>query len=943
MKRHSWLIYLLICAPIGLAYFVLPSSALSKLLLYNGLGLLAVCAMVVGVRRNRPQHRRAWYFFIAGQVSFLTADVLYYVLSDILHHDSYPSIADAFYLMMYPLVITGLVMMLRASLPGRDAASLIDAAIISVCSFAFLWVWLIDKYVIDDSMTFLARATSVMYPVMDVALLAVLARLAVAVSMRRASLMLMFTSIGSLLIADTGYALTVLAGTYETGGLIDSFWMVFYCAFAAAALHPSSAAPVEPAEHGPGNLTTRRLLLLTVATCSAPVANLIWGTTAMLDRVVKTVSSVVLFLLVLARVWLLMRAVRSSQERLQHQATHDALTGLANRSLFTEEVERSLRELEPEALVGVLFVDIDDFKNINDSLGHEAGDDLLKEMSRRLVTSARPDDLVARLGGDEFAILMRPVAAAHEAVNVATRVLGAFSKPAVLAERDVKFSASIGIAVEPAGRHGAETLLRDADVAMYLAKSNGKRRYEFFEQSMYDAVVERLELRSDLALALERNELEVYYQPVLEMRRPDVVAAEALLRWNHPTRGMVMPNVFIPIAEESGAILAIGGWVLEQACRQVKVWQEDRADCRGLGISVNLSVGQLHDPALVSHVADVLHRTRLDPTLLTLEITESVLMTDANAGSEVLKRLKALGVKIAIDDFGTGYSSFAYLRRFSVDTLKIDRSFVMEVRDGGTTAALVSSVIDLAKALSLTTVAEGVEEAAQLGVLDDLECDYAQGYFFAKPMTVPAFEQYLDEIRDRLLNADGDATARSSFGATAVVLTPEMSSRFNVEVQCGLAGIERMATGLDDLHDATNTPVMARRRWLSIWAGVHNTWEPLAIGVRNRRRRSLDAVALLAQRPGPAGLEVVGMGHAASICTRLPGRDSVAAAALSEAMATFLGQLPSPWRLDIEQLPSGDPVAVMLVSQLAHAHLVPDTRIPRVALPNGRGGAFIPE
>lgn len=932
VRRRLYAYYFAVCVPWGAAYFLLPNTPVSKLVLYNGLGASAVVAMLVGIRVNRPERPKAWYLFAAGLTSFLTADVIFYVLNDVMGNESFPSVADLFYLGMYPLVIAGLLILIRANSPGRDAPSLIDAGIASTGMFAVLWILLMDSYVEDESLTFIARVVSLAYPVMDVALLAVLARLAVVVRLRRPALILMIVGVGCLLIADTGYGLTVLAGTYHTGGPIDAFWMLFYVLFATAALHPSMVIAVEPAEHGPGSLTWRRLGILSVVTVTVPLINLAFGGITPIDRVVVTIASVALFLLVLGRIWLLMQAVRASHESMRHQALHDSLTGLANRVLFAQVVEDVLADPIDGEFVAVLFVDVDDFKSVNDSLGHQTGDLLLEEAALRLVGCVRSEDIVARFGGDEFAIFLSHAAGTQEAVMLAARILEVFEEPVFLADREVRFSVSIGIAVEQTSSGDVETLLRSADVSMYLAKAKGKRRYELFEQSMYDQVVDRIELGRDLQGALSRGELEVYYQPVFDLRNQGVESIEALLRWNHPTRGLIEPDGFVPLAEETGMIVEIGQWVLDQSCHQVKLWQQDRSECARLSVSVNLSVRQLYDPALVGQVAAAIQTRRLDPSLLMLEVTESVLMHDADFGAKVLERLKLLGVKIAIDDFGTGYSSFAYLRSFPIDTIKIDRSFVMDLQDGGTTAALVCSVIDLAKALSLTTVAEGVEEAAQLAVLDDLECDFVQGYYFAKPMTAREMERFFDEV---LLREHSDtALAHPSLprAEREVTLSPGLATRFNVEVQRTHAGLDRLGEELDGFHADTGAPVTARRRWLGIWSEVHTEWEPLSVVVRNRRRRTIDAAAFLAQSVGPDGIRVVGLGHERGSGTRLPGRDALSISALVEGITQVLTSLPSPWRLELEQLPSTDPVAVMLTGHLVHAHLVPDARIPRVAI-----------
>jgi diguanylate cyclase (GGDEF)-like protein/PAS domain S-box-containing protein len=420
---------------------------------------------------------------------------------------------------------------------------------------------------------------------------------------------------------------------------------------------------------------------------------------------------------------------------LRFQALHDTLTGLANRALFADRVTHALqRRSDRQDLVAVLFIDLDDFKTINDSLGHAAGDDLLVAVGARLQECVRLADTPARLGGDEFAILVEDIYTEDQVVDLADRVLEALLRPFDIGGRSVQVGATMGIAIDTARATSADILLRNADVAMYLAKERGKARFEIFEESMHDVAVERMELRNDMPAALASGQFAVHYQPIVDLNSGVVQGVEALLRWNHPTRGPVRPDVFIPVAEQSGFILTLGSWVLDRACADLRRWREADPAAAALTMSVNVSVRQLEQHGLAADVAGALARHGLDPHHLTLEVTESVLMADTEALRDRLTELRALGVKIALDDFGTGYSSLKYLDRLPLDTVKIDRSFVADLSTKAHDPAVVRAVIDLAGQLDLGLVAEGIEQAAQLDVLRAMGCQMGQGYYFARPM-----------------------------------------------------------------------------------------------------------------------------------------------------------------------------------------------------------------
>ncbi|MGH2826854.1 MAG: putative bifunctional diguanylate cyclase/phosphodiesterase [Actinomycetota bacterium] len=429
--------------------------------------------------------------------------------------------------------------------------------------------------------------------------------------------------------------------------------------------------------------------------------------------------------------------------QLQHQAFHDSLTGLANRALFADRVEHALqRAARSGEQVAVLFLDLDDFKTVNDSLGHEAGDDLLVAVAARLRRCLRPSDTIARLGGDEFAILLEAENVASASV-VAERTVRAVEEPITLGDREVVIHASVGFELGDSRQHTAGDLLRNADVAMYVAKSRGKARFEVFDSSMHKAAVQRLEIRADLQRALVDREFVIHYQPIVGLQESGVLGMEALIRWQHPQRGLLAPIDFIPVAEETGMIVPIGKWVLREAAFQARRWQAASPQGDAFTMSVNVSARQLTRAEIVDEVAAVLRDSGIPPQSLTLEITESVLMNDRNAAITRLHQLKELGVRVAVDDFGTGYSSLGYLSSLPIDILKIDKSFIDRVATGVEDSAIAQAVIKLGNSLKLTVVAEGIEAAEQATALRAMRCHRGQGFYFSEPLDTDGVDDLL--------------------------------------------------------------------------------------------------------------------------------------------------------------------------------------------------------
>jgi diguanylate cyclase (GGDEF)-like protein/PAS domain S-box-containing protein len=435
------------------------------------------------------------------------------------------------------------------------------------------------------------------------------------------------------------------------------------------------------------------------------------------------------------------------EEQLERQAFFDPLTQMPNRALFMNRLQhlfhRARRSTEGGTLFAVLYLDVDRFKGINDGLGHQAGDELLKEVARRLEKCIRPSDTLARLGGDEFVALLEDIHSEVDATRVADRINKDLGTPFELNDQEVYATVSVGIALSSSRYERPEDMLRDADTAMYRAKANGRSRHQVFDVDMHQRAVSLLKLETDLRRAIERGELMAYYQPIVDLETQTLRGFEALARWRHPTRGMVMPDVFIPVAEETGLIGSIGDWMLAEACRQMRAWQLRYPRDPALHISVNVSTRQLAQANVPEQVRRILNETGLDPTSLTLEITESALMQNLSTSAMVMQKLHAMSVRLHIDDFGTGYSSLSYLQNFPIHTLKVDKSFVTRMGEAPNQGEIVRAIVSLAQNLGMEVTAEGVETADQAATLQGLNCTSAQGFLFSRPVPPEEAEQII--------------------------------------------------------------------------------------------------------------------------------------------------------------------------------------------------------
>jgi diguanylate cyclase (GGDEF)-like protein len=738
------------------AYFA--SSARAQMFIYQALGAASTVAICVGVVKYRPVHKAPWLFIAVGLLALTGGDLIYNLYDLVFHVPApFPSWADVSYLAGYALIPLGLTLLVRTRHGGFSRSSLVDGCIVGVGVGVLFWVFFMAPSLQGSNASLISQLVAVAYPIGDVIMLVAAARLLLSGGIRSISFMFLLTGMVAWIAADIVYAQMAVLGTYYTGHPMDAGWLIGYTCFAISGLHPSmSSLSARLGEHQyPRRLT---IALLTTTTLLAPVAfaaDVMWFGGR--QNYVIVTSSALLFLLVMARIGGLLntldatvldlrtqsRALQTSlaegerlTKELHHRALHDPLTGLGNRSLFFDRVDQALkRGRRRGGPIAVMLLDLDNFKIINDSLGHLAGDALLCEIAARLEGSLRAPDSVARLGGDEFTVLLEDVADADVAGQVARRVLQALTEPVKLESTEVTVSASIGYVFcdVPDMDDGTdpERLLRNADTSMYVAKERGKGQIARFTSDMHSRVAAHLSRTSELAGALDRNEFELRLQPVVELGAGRMVGMEALVRWRHPQRGLLRPAAFLDVAEETGLIVPLGRWVTEEVCAVIARLKASAVYESGLFAAINMSARQLAQPALLEFVRDCLSGYGLHPGHLMIEVTEDTLMREP-AAVEVLAELRALGVRVAIDDFGTGYSSLAYLRNLPVDVLKMDKQFVADLPDAG---ALAQTIVGLANALKLELIAEGIETEMQAHVLRSMSCSLGQGYLFAHPMS----------------------------------------------------------------------------------------------------------------------------------------------------------------------------------------------------------------
>jgi len=727
-------------------------QTLMRELAYGPLALFALASMVRAARHGADgATRSAWRWLAASMVCTVAAEALivwYEARSAIA---PFPSAIDVCYLLSYPVFVVGLLRFPTSvqSRAGR-VRLLVDAATIAVGAASVVWFLVIGPTLADGHQPLLNGVVASAYPVGDVVQLFAAAYVllrAPAAATRRA-LGLLVAGLAFNVVGDVAVSSILLHAGDSFDLLISVAFLIgvgLYALAASAGRTTDSRAPsstVDLIARGPRVSRARWAPYVAPAVVLGLSVGAQFGA-PLYQRVGLAVCAAVAAALVLLRQYLAQRDLLIAQGLLSHRAAHDALTELPNRVLVLDRAEQLLaRARRDNHPVAALYLDVDGFKQINDTFGHAAGDELLRAVAARLSGVVRDSDTVGRMGGDEFVVLLDAPTLDVGPELVAERMLEVLRQPINLEAaggRSVVVTISIGIAV--AQDASAHEMLRDADMAMYAAKQAGKDRVAVFESSMQTAVQDRLLLEMDLREAVEDDQLFLLYQPTVNLQSGAITGVEALARWQHPTRGVVTPDLFIGLAEDAGLIVPIGRWVLGEACRQAAEW---RAAGREIGMSVNVSGRQLDDERIVDDVAHALAESGLDGGALTLEVTESVLMRDADATARRLRALKELGVRIAVDDFGTGYSSMAYLRQFPVDALKIDRSFISAISESKESEALVHTLVALGKTLDLETLGEGIEQPAQLRNLQAEQCDSGQGFLFAHPLAPAEVERMLD-------------------------------------------------------------------------------------------------------------------------------------------------------------------------------------------------------
>jgi len=746
LRMHAWWVLLVIGGSLVLGYTT-TDSVLAENVIYHLIGLASVAALVIGVRTNRPALDAPWRRMALGLGLWVVGDVLYSVHDDVLHSDSYPTVGDIFYLAAYPILAAALFRLSRNRRPEGDTAGSLDGWTVAA-GLAFIFYELVIRPTLSGaSGPWLPTAVSVLYPLGDILLVTALVRMVTTPGAWNRAGQLLAAGVGLVFTADTASTLLGLYTSADTGWL-DPLWLGSYLAWGAAALHPTMTRISEPVTSVDPGFSRRRLVAAGVAVLIAPgmmAVRLVWDRSTGDWAVI--VGSVVLLVLVVARMAVAIDQIAEVnrlrldlQEQLAYEATHDPLTSLANRARGLTLVREALaRAAGGGTTTGLLFIDLDGFKHVNDTLGHRTGDEVLTVVASRLVETVRDGDPAIRLGGDEFVVLLEDVGSEHEAVAIARRLIDAISEPIVLPAGTSRVGASIGVTIVAADSgHDADTVLHQADVAAYRAKSGGRGRAEVYDASLRDEGNYRQELELQLRRAIEAGQLVLHYQPIINTITGRVEGFEALVRWEHPEVGLVSPAEFLPIAEGADLICDLDTWVLRQATRQLARWTRALADQR-LVVSVNLSPTHVGRSRVVEDVRLAVQSSGIDPRRLVLEVRESVL-ADVDGAVAHLKALRDFGVAVSIDDFGASFGALAQLADLPVDEVKIDGRYL----DVGSSMSdkLLHLMIQGAHAVGLSAVALGVEKDVQLATLRALDCESVQGFHIARPMSADEAEAY---------------------------------------------------------------------------------------------------------------------------------------------------------------------------------------------------------
>jgi diguanylate cyclase len=696
---------------------------------------VAALGLWIGAGRATGPGRKAWRLLALAVTLWVVGDFVWdgYAFAGVKRPDV--SLADLGYLTGYPLLTLGLLQMARDRAGRHAREGLLDGCVFAAAATMAVWQVLVLPTTHSTSSIVTSLVWS-SYPLGDVLIIAAVMWVALTPGRRTAPTHLLMTAVVTMFVVDVLYVYLPTVSTFNVARL-DPWFPISYALLAAAALHPARDELATARAHSVLPMHRARFGLLAVSLCTAPVVGILGASDTFVERVVLIVLSSAISAAVIARFAATVRSRERAQQALSHRATHDELTGVVNRVLLIDRIDHALtRASRHGESLAVLYLDLDGFKRINDTLGHQAGDALLVEVARRITAVVRPADTVGRLGGDEFVVLCENINI-DEAARVAERLISTVESPLGTNDAVVRITTSIGIAFSTVGDTG-DDLISSADAAMYAAKRDGGDRYEVYDETLRGALTRRRDTERALRHALARDELVLLYQPIVRARDSTVVAVEALLRWRRDGGPLVSPDEFIGLAEETGLIVSFGEWVIESACAQLAEWEQDGCD---VSVSVNVSALQLQHGGLEEAVRRALALTGANPRRLVLEVTESVLVHDDDQAHAQLTRLREIGVRVAIDDFGTGYSSLAYLQHLPVDIVKIDRTFIAALETDESASAVLAAVIQLAHILGFLVVAEGAETRAQVEELRQLECDEIQGFYFARPAPLDTLDR----------------------------------------------------------------------------------------------------------------------------------------------------------------------------------------------------------
>ena len=718
--------------------------------------------MACHVAAWRPERSRAWLSLALSMVATGAGAGTWWALTGGAARADMPFVSGLFYVAAHSAMIGALWALTWKRAPDRDGTTRIDSAIIALGLGLAAWVALVDPIMSQVGATFMSAATAVAAPVFDLTLMVLIARALLIRYRRSTSMNVILAGMSAVVVGDCVYARLAFSGAYASNGPLELTWLLGCLCVSASVLHPSSSWLAMPSIGGESPAMSRRRGAAIGAACLVGPLLLLWswyrGETHNLP--VIAVAATGIMLLWMKRSALYTDRIRSSADerkalegQLADTERRDPLVGLLNHAAFQARVEQVLSD---DGDAAVLYLDIDDFKNINDTLGRKTGDDVLVETAHRIRGILRARDEAARLGSDEFGILLPGVGAAA-AEEMAAHMLELLRSPIPVNSKLIRVTGSIGLAVGGPGA-SADDLARDAHVALYLAKNEGKNRFQLFCPSAHASVLARIALRSQLAEAISGGQFVLHYQPIVDVADRSTVACEALVRWQHPERGMIGPNEFIPLAEETGLIVGLGRWVMEEACREAAAWAAMFGE-RAPAISVNASGIQFRNASFPVEIAAAAAEAGLDPRSLIVELTESALI-GMDGASGMLDTIRASGARIAIDDFGTGYSSLAYLARYPIDVLKIDRAFVQSIGTGTREDMLTSEIVNLVNHLGIQVLAEGVETIAQFERLAELDCGWIQGYLFSRPLPSDRVRAYIAASLGKAVAGASAAPAR---------------------------------------------------------------------------------------------------------------------------------------------------------------------------------------